>query len=91
MIWSKEETLSRSEIEKIQLERLQETVSRVYNKVPAYRAKMDAVGVKPEDIKSLKDLAKDVPDNMCECISLNEEERLTLQKLLYKLFKSENY
>ena len=58
MIWSKEETLSRSEIEKIQLERLQETVSRVYNKVPAYRAKMDAVGVKPEDIKSLKDLAK---------------------------------
>ena len=34
MIWSKEETLSRKEIEKIQLERLQETVSRVYEKVP---------------------------------------------------------
>lgn len=58
MIWSKEETLSRSEIEALQLERLQETVNRVYEKVEAYRAKMDAVGVKPQDIKSLKDLAK---------------------------------
>ncbi len=58
MIWSKEETLSRSEIEKLQLERLQETVKRVYEKVAPYRKKMDDVGVKPEDIKSLKDLAK---------------------------------
>ena len=58
MIWSKEETLTREEIEKIQLERLIETVNRVYENVPAYRAKMDAVGVKPEDIKSLQDLQK---------------------------------
>ena len=58
MIWSKEETLSRVEIEKIQLERLQETVKRVYEKVAPYRAKMDALGVKPEDIQTLKDLAK---------------------------------
>ena len=58
MIWSKEETLPREEIEKIQLERLQETVNRVYEKVPAYRKKMDEAGVKPEDIKELKDLAK---------------------------------
>ena len=58
MIWSKEETLSRQEIEAIQLERLQETVSRVYDKVPAYRAKMDEKGVRPQDIKTLKDLAK---------------------------------
>ena len=58
MIWSKEETLSRAEIEAIQLARLQETVTRVYAKVPAYRAKMDAAGVKPEDVKTLKDLAK---------------------------------
>ncbi len=58
MIWSKEETLSRQEIESIQLERLQETVSRVYDKVPAYREKMDKKGVKPQDIKTLKDLAK---------------------------------
>ena len=58
MIWSKEETLSRAEIEKIQLERLQETVHRVYAKVPAYRKKMDDAGVKPDDIKTLDDLAK---------------------------------
>ena len=58
MIWSKEETLPREEIEKIQLERLKETVARVYEKVAPYRAKMDAAGVKPEDIKTLKDLAK---------------------------------
>ncbi len=58
MIWSKEETLSRVEIEKIQLERLKETVNRVYAKVPAYRKKMDDAGVKPEDILCLSDLAK---------------------------------
>ncbi len=58
MIWSKNETLPRSEIEKIQLERLQETVNRVYEKVLPYRKKMDAAGVKPEDIKTLADLAK---------------------------------
>lgn len=58
MIWSKEETFSREQIEKIQLERLIETVSRVYDKVPAYRKKMDEKGVKPSGIKTLKDLAK---------------------------------
>ena len=58
MIWSKNEQLSRAEIEKIQLERLKETVQRVYEKVPYYRAKMDAAGVKPTDIKTLKDLSK---------------------------------
>lgn len=58
MIWSKEETLPREEIEKIQLERLKETVNRVYEKVAPYRKKMDDAGVKPEDIKTLKDLEK---------------------------------
>ena len=58
MIWSKEECLDRSEIEALQLARLKETVARVYDKVPYYRAKMEAVGVKPQDIQTLKDLAK---------------------------------
>ena len=58
MIWSKNETLSRQEIEEIQLERLKETVNRVYEKVEPYRKKMDELGVKPSDIKTLKDLAK---------------------------------
>lgn len=58
MIWAKEETLSREEIEAIQLERLKETVERIYEKVAPYRRKMDEAGVKPEHIKSLKDLQK---------------------------------
>ena len=58
MIWAKEETMSREEIEKIQLDRLKATVCRVYENVPAYRRKMDEAGVKPEDIQTLKDLQK---------------------------------
>lgn len=58
MIWAKEETLSRGEIEEIQLVRLKETVKRVYEKVPAYREKMDAVGLRPEDVISLDDLKR---------------------------------
>lgn len=58
MIWSKEETLSRAEIEEIQLFRLKETVQRVYEKVEPYRRKMDEAGVKPEHIRSLKDLSR---------------------------------
>ena len=58
MIWSKEETLSRAEMQALQLERLKETVARVYAKVPYYRAKMDEKGVKPQDIQSLADLSK---------------------------------
>ncbi len=58
MIWAKEETMSRAEIEAIQLQRLQETVKRVYEKVVPYRQKMEETKVKPEDIKDLKDLRR---------------------------------
>ena len=58
MIWSKEECLSREEMEALQLARLQETVARVYEKVPYYRAKMDEAGIAPQDIQSLADLQK---------------------------------
>ena len=58
MIWAKEETLPRSEIENIQLNKLKETVHYIYDRVPPYRAKMDKAKVKPEDIVSLKDLKK---------------------------------
>ncbi len=57
MIFAKEETFTREQMEELQLERLQETVKRVYEKVLPYRQKMDAAGIKPEDIKSLKDLS----------------------------------
>ena len=58
MIWAKEETMSRAEIEAVQLSRLKDTVNRVYGKVPAYRAKMEEAGVRPEHIQTLKDLQK---------------------------------
>lgn len=58
MIWAKEETLPRKEMEELQLIRLQETVRRIYKKVSAYREKMDEAGIKPEDVKNLGDLKK---------------------------------
>ena len=58
MIWAKEETLPRAEIEKIQLEKLRQTVAYIYEKVEPYRKKMDAAKVKPEDIRTLEDLRK---------------------------------
>ena len=58
MIWAKEETLPREELEKIQLKKLKETVPYIYEKVAPYRAKMDAANVKPQDIQKLEDLKK---------------------------------
>lgn len=41
MFWQKEiETIDRKKLEKLQLERLQTTVHRVYEKVPLYREKL---------------------------------------------------
>lgn len=52
------ECMSRSGLENLQSERLKKLVERVYNTVAPYRAKMDAIGLKPSDIKSVKDLSK---------------------------------
>lgn len=57
--WDKEkECMPREELEELQLRRLKETVYRVYAFVPAYKAKMDQAGIKPEDINRLEDLQK---------------------------------
>lgn len=59
MIWNPEmETLPRSQIEKLQSERLRSTVERVYARVPFHKNKMDALNIKPADIKDLRDLPK---------------------------------
>lgn len=52
------ETMSREELEKLQNERMVETVNHVYNNVPAYKAKMDEKGITPSDIKGIEDLHK---------------------------------
>lgn len=58
MIWAKEETLAREEIEKLQLDKLKDTVAYIYEKSAPYRKKMDEAGVKPEDVQTLADLKK---------------------------------
>ncbi len=52
------ECMPRSEMEVLQGERLKEIVKRVYETVPRYRAKMDAIKLKPSDINSLEDISK---------------------------------
>ncbi len=52
------ECMPREKLAALQSERLVSTVKRVYEKVPAYKKKFDDAGVKPEDIKSVKDLSK---------------------------------
>lgn len=52
------ECLSRSEMQALQSERLVKLVKRVYDNVAVYRAKMDAIKLKPEDIRSVDDLYK---------------------------------
>ncbi|MBC7234920.1 MAG: phenylacetate--CoA ligase [Chloroflexi bacterium] len=59
MIWDQEhETLSRSELEALQLERLQRQVANVYENVPFYRQALRERGILPADIRSLDDLPR---------------------------------
>jgi len=52
------ETLSKSKLQALQLQRLQAIVERVYNQNQFYRKLYDEAGVKPSDIKSLEDIRK---------------------------------
>ena len=52
------ERLSRAELEALQLERLQWTVRHAYENVPFYRQKLDAAGVRPDDIRTLADIER---------------------------------
>lgn len=58
MIWDKAESMDREALQKLQLERLQWTVNRVYQNVPYYRKALDEAGMKAGDIKSLKDITR---------------------------------
>ena len=58
-IWNKEAECASSEArQKLQLDRLQKTVERVYSRVPFYRERLDRAGVNPNSITSLKDIAR---------------------------------
>jgi len=58
MIWNKElECADRETMRALQLEKLKSSVKYEYENVPYYAAKMDEAGVKPEDIRTLEDIA----------------------------------
>ena len=52
------ESMSRPELEKLQLKRLKTKVKEVYEKVPFYRRAFKEKGVVPEDINTLADITK---------------------------------
>jgi len=52
------ERASRRKLGTLQLARLKRALARVYARVPHYRRKFDAAGVKPKDLRTLADLAR---------------------------------
>ena len=54
----KHETMSRSEMRALQLERLKKIVEVAYEHVPFYRKRFDEIGLKPSHIQTLKDIEK---------------------------------
>lgn len=57
MYWNKTmECMDREALRAIQDERIRDTVRRVYEHVPFYRGKMQAIGITPNDIKGVDDV-----------------------------------
>ena len=57
MIWDeKHECMDRESLQELQLQRLQQLVHRVYDRVPHYRLALQERGILPGDIQPLKDL-----------------------------------
>src|SRR5256714_10672695 len=52
------ETASRDELQALQLRRLQWTLRHAYGNVAHYRAAFDVAGVRPDDLRTLDDLAR---------------------------------
>jgi phenylacetate-CoA ligase len=59
MIWDRRyECMEREEIGQLQLERLQSTLNRVYRNVSFYKKKFDLLKILPDEIQTIKDLAR---------------------------------
>ncbi|MFA4965147.1 MAG: phenylacetate--CoA ligase [Thermoleophilia bacterium] len=59
MIWNPEyECMDRTALHQLQLRRLQMTTSWAYERVPYYRARLEARGVRPRDIRALEDVRR---------------------------------
>lgn len=71
MIWNPgKECLTRKEYDEIQLERLKWIVNRAYERVPFYKNRFDEIGLKPEHIKTLKDV-ENIPYTTKEDLRVN--------------------
>lgn len=57
-VWDEAETLPRSQMEKLQLERLRSCLQRVAQSVPFYRDKLSEAGITPDSINSLADISR---------------------------------
>ena len=58
-MWQPElETLSRDAVKELQNERLRETAAHIFKNAPVQRAKLEAAGLKPEDIQTTDDLTR---------------------------------
>lgn len=59
MIWSpEEECMPRSSMETLQLDRLKRIVQYAYDRVSFYKKAFDDIGLRPSDIRTLKDVSK---------------------------------
>ena len=59
MIWNPSiECMDREQLREIQSKRLVKIVDYVYHNTPFYRSKFQEMGLVPEDIKSIDDIAK---------------------------------
>lgn len=58
MYWERElECMERGELQELQRERLRSILKHAYENVPFYRSRFDEMGIKPENIKNLEDIA----------------------------------
>jgi len=59
MFWQKDiETMSRRDLEELQLKRLKQTVRQAYKNIPFYKDYFSKLNLRPADITSLKDIRK---------------------------------
>ena len=52
------ETMPREQLAQLQIERLRTTLRNAYDNVPLHRARLDALGIAPQDIRTLDDVAQ---------------------------------
>ena len=59
LYWNRErECMPRPQIERLQLETLRHRLAHVHERSPFYRRKLDAVGIRPDDIRTMEDVRR---------------------------------